>query len=136
MRLDGRATPRVASHHRPRQVGIRDKPETARVEQLVVPPLVAIEVPAGRGHQAHQQQPVALRLRGDVGAGVMRQRREGVERGAHVELTSVAIEQREVDRHAARNAASRAADRPGIRDRACGSTASTALRPGAVRRRS
>jgi hypothetical protein len=33
---------------------------------------------------------------------VVRQRREGIEGGAHVELATGAIEEREIDRHAAR----------------------------------
>ena len=66
-------------HHRTWQIALRDHRIVARVEQLIVPPLVRIELETRGGHQAEQQQPVALRLQRDIGAAVMRQRRQGIE---------------------------------------------------------
>ena len=72
------------------------------IEQLVVPPFVAVEVPARRRHDAEKRGTVRLRLRGDRETAVVGQRRECIEAGAHVEFAALAIEQGEVDRHPAR----------------------------------
>jgi hypothetical protein len=49
-------------HHRPGEVGVADQRIVPCVEELIVPPFVAVKVPACGRHQAHQQQPVALGL--------------------------------------------------------------------------
>src|SRR3546814_2091254 len=68
-----------------------------------MPPLIAVPVPPGSGHQAEQQRAVALRLRRQVVACMVRQRREVVERRAHVECRAARrIDKSEVDGDAAR----------------------------------
>src|SRR3546814_14404156 len=74
-----------------------------RLEELIMPPLRTIPVPAGSGHQAEQQRTVTLRLDRQVAARVVRQRGEVVERRAHVERRAARrVGQREVDGDAPR----------------------------------
>src|SRR5690606_19316369 len=70
-------------HHRRAGVGVRQERKAARLEQLVMPPFIAIEVPAGGGHDAEQQGAVLLLVRRDVQRAVEGERREGVKPGAH-----------------------------------------------------
>ena len=88
--LDLQGTPQPA-------VGDQRK-AAAGVVQLVVPPLVAVEVPAGGRHEAKQRQPVALRGFRDIGPRVVRLGPEGVEGCAHLDLGAGGIGEREVQR--------------------------------------
>ena len=72
------------------------------MKQLIMPPFVSIEVPSGVGHDSEKQRAVALGLGIDAGIAMVRQRREGVELGAHGERPAVPVDERQIDGDAAR----------------------------------
>jgi hypothetical protein len=94
-----------------------DQREGAGLEELVVPPFLGIEVEARGRHDAQQQEAVALRLGRHGGVGVIGERRDRVEAGAHVQPLSVGRRQREIDGDAApvRRPAARIGDEVGVR---------------------
>src|SRR5579864_762014 len=97
-----RSPPSGIAHHRLCQVMVGKQRVEARVEELIVPPLLAVKVPAGGTHQPQQQHAVALRFGRDREAAVVRERREGIERRSHIEFGTRGIDQRQVHRDPAR----------------------------------
>ena len=90
------------SHHRLVEFAVADKWKAAGIEKLIMPPLVPIEIPSRQGHQPKQQEPVSLCRRRDVEVSMVRQGCEVVEPGAHFERASIAVDQGQIDGHAAR----------------------------------
>jgi len=71
---------------------------TPWLKQLIMPPFVAIEIPACGGHQAEQYSTVALGIGADIQPAVMRERREGIKARAHIEFGAAGVHQGKVNR--------------------------------------
>ena len=69
-----------------------------RRKELIVPPFVDVPVKARRGHDAKKQESVGALARRDADGIMVAIGGEIIDRTAHVELTSLCIEQRDIDR--------------------------------------
>ena len=70
----------------------------ARCKELIVPPFVDVPVKARRSHDAKKQKPVGALARCDTDGVMMAIGGEIIDRTAHVELTPLCIEQRDINR--------------------------------------
>jgi hypothetical protein len=93
---------RAGRHHWFGKVGIPDQGVFPGVEQLIMPPFIAIKIPTRGCHDTHKEMPVALGIATDIRIAVMGQRRKRIERGAHIQVVSSLVDQCQVDGNAAR----------------------------------
>ena len=70
------------------------------MKQLIMPPLVPVEIPSSGGHDAEEQGTVALGFRSDIEVAMVRQRGKSVEFRTHGKRQAVLVHERQIDGNA------------------------------------